>query len=80
MHDRRIPYAYQKMTTMRRLLSLTLLLASLCACTATAPRSTPAMPDPARIDAETERLMRAAQVPGLALAVIADGRIVHLKA
>ena len=65
---------------MLRLLSLAPLLASLCACTATAPRPAPRVPDPTRVDAEVERLMREAQVPGLALAVIADGRIVHLKA
>ena len=65
---------------MLRLLSLALLLASLCACAATAPRPTPKVPDAARLDAEVERLLREAQVPGLALAVIADGRIVHLKA
>lgn len=64
---------------MLRLLLLALLLASLCACATTARRA-PTLPYSARLDAEVERLMHAAQVPGLALAVIADGRIVYLKA
>jgi CubicO group peptidase (beta-lactamase class C family) len=59
---------------------------ALGAC-ATTPRSAPpqaaAAPERLRgaaLDHEVERLMRAARVPGLGLAVIEDGRIVHLKA
>jgi CubicO group peptidase (beta-lactamase class C family) len=36
--------------------------------------------DTQRVDARVAELMQAAQVPGLALAIVADGRIVHLKA
>lgn len=44
-----------------------------------AGRTTP-VPSPARIDAEVQRLMRAAQARGLALAVIDGGKVVHVAA
>ncbi|ENE1252467.1 MULTISPECIES: serine hydrolase [Stenotrophomonas maltophilia group] len=40
----------------------------------------PPVPSPARIDAEVQRLMRAAQARGLALAVIDGGKVVHVAA
>ena len=48
----------------------------LLAC-ASAP---PAPPAPPKIDARVEELMRRAEVPGLALALIRDGQIVHQRA
>lgn len=58
------------------------LCAALAGC-ASAPTRQPAQAAPLRgaaLDHEVERLMREGRVPGLALAVIEDGRIVHLKA
>ncbi|KAG0754243.1 hypothetical protein G6F22_021094 [Rhizopus arrhizus] len=40
----------------------------------------PPVPSPARIDAEAQRLMRAAQARGMALAVIDGGKVVHVAA
>jgi CubicO group peptidase (beta-lactamase class C family) len=40
----------------------------------------PALPDAAAIDAEARRLMAAAQVQGLALAVVDGGRVAHVAA
>ncbi|MGG2102511.1 serine hydrolase domain-containing protein [Stenotrophomonas sp. NRRL B-14846] len=40
----------------------------------------PPVPSPARIDAEARRLMQAAHVRGMALAVIDDGKVVHVAA
>jgi CubicO group peptidase (beta-lactamase class C family) len=58
-------------------------LASLLALSGCASLS-PSSPSPrlhgAALDREVERLMTAGHVPGLALAVIEDGRVVHLRA
>ncbi len=57
------------------------LCALLAGCAASQTRQ--ATPRPLRgaaLDQEVQRLMQAGRVPGLALAVIEDGRIVHLKA
>lgn len=40
----------------------------------------PPVPSPARIDAEAQRLMQAAQARGMALAVIDGGKVVHVAA
>lgn len=59
------------------------LCALLGGCASTPPSRQPEGVAPLRgaaLDREVERLMRAANVPGLALAVIDDGRIAHLKA
>lgn len=57
------------------------LCALLAGCAAAQTRQpTPQPLRGAALDAEVNRLMQAARVPGLALAVIEDGRIVHLKA
>ncbi|MGF6417408.1 CubicO group peptidase (beta-lactamase class C family) [Stenotrophomonas sp. AN71] len=40
----------------------------------------PTLPSPARIDAEAQRLMRAAHARGMALAVIDGGKVVHVAA
>lgn len=57
------------------------LLAILCfAATAVATATERPSLDAKALDARVEDLMREAQVPGLALAVIRDGRVVHLKA
>ncbi len=40
----------------------------------------PPLPSPARIDAEAQRLMRAAHARGMALAVVDDGKVVHVAA
>ncbi|MGH8446509.1 MAG: serine hydrolase domain-containing protein [Solimonas sp.] len=56
-------------------------LLALAACAAHAPPE-PAplkVPAPAQIDATVQELMRRAQVPGLALAVIQNGRIAYLR-
>ncbi|MBL8115692.1 MAG: serine hydrolase [Acidobacteria bacterium] len=60
------------------------------ACTTTGPAVTPPVPGDApavtpahpvaTFDARIEELMRKAQVPGLALALVRDGRIVHQHA
>ncbi|WP_082607037.1 serine hydrolase domain-containing protein [Lysobacter sp. Root983] len=51
----------------------------LAGCAGQAVREPAPLRGPA-LDREVERLMQAARVPGLALAVIDDGRVVHLKA
>ena len=40
----------------------------------------PPVPSPTRIDAEARRLMQAAHARGMALAVIDDGKVVHVAA
>lgn len=40
----------------------------------------PPLPSPARIDAEAQRLMRAAHARGMALAVVDGGKVVHVAA
>lgn len=56
------------------------------ACTTTGPAVTPPVPSDApahpvaAFDARIEELMRKAEVPGLALALVRDGRIVHQHA
>ena len=40
----------------------------------------PPVPSPTRIDAEAQRLMQAAHARGMALAVIDDGKVVHVAA
>ncbi len=67
----------------RAIFATALISVALAACASnpggkTAPASAPLRG--AALDSEVERLMRDAKVPGLALAVIDDGRIVHLKA
>lgn len=58
-------------------IGLALALLAVCAGAAVAA---PALPVPAAIDAEARRLMAAEDVKGLALAVIDDGKIVHVAA
>ncbi|MFO1473454.1 MAG: serine hydrolase domain-containing protein [Lysobacterales bacterium] len=69
--------------------AIAFVLTALCAMTACASRTAqreapvsvaPYSLDGAELDAEVARLMGAAKVPGLALAVIRDGRIRHLRA
>ncbi|RDZ28394.1 serine hydrolase domain-containing protein [Lysobacter silvisoli] len=65
--------------SVRSLLSLGFALILLSGCAGHGVRE----PAPLRgqaLDEEVQRLMQAARVPGLALAVIEDGRVVHLKA
>ena len=65
----------------KHLLPTAMLCAALAACSTAAVRKPAASPLRGNaLDSEVERLMREAHVPGLALAVIEDGRIVHLKA
>lgn len=65
----------------RALLFAVAAVLSLAGCASTASRDAVAPPlRGAALDREVERLMQAGRVPGLALAVIDDGRIVHLKA
>lgn len=60
---------------MRRAALMLLTLFPLAALAAPAP-----LPSPARIDAEAQRLMKAAHVRGMALAVIDGGKVVHVAA
>lgn len=60
---------------MRALFSLCFLIVSACA-TAPAPR----LPSSAAIDAEAQRLMALQDVKGMAIAVIDEGRVVHVGA
>lgn len=55
-------------------------LLALSGCASLPPSSPPPRLHGAALDREVERLMTAGRVPGLALAVIEDGRIVHLRA
>lgn len=67
----------------KHLLATAMLCAALAGCSTAAIRKPAATVAPLRgnaLDSEVERLMREAHVPGLTLAVIEDGRIVHLKA
>ncbi|HSX62071.1 MAG TPA: serine hydrolase domain-containing protein [Tahibacter sp.] len=62
---------------------LALLTIAMCACAGpsrTLRRADGQVLDTQRVDAKVAQLMQAAQVPGLALAIVADGRVVHLKA
>ena len=58
---------------MRIFLLLPLLLAALAACTLSPPK-------PVTLDSQLQALMTEAQVPGLAVALIRDGRVVFTKA
>lgn len=60
---------------MRRVVLLLLTLLPMVALSAPPP-----LPTPARIDAEAQRLMQAAQARGMALAVIDGGQVVHVAA
>jgi CubicO group peptidase (beta-lactamase class C family) len=66
---------------MRRacLLATVLMIASLASTARAAPQMPP-LPAPAAIDAEAERLMAATSARGLALAVIDDGQVTHVRA
>ncbi len=61
------------------LLATTLLIAGLAPVARAAPQMPP-LPAPAAIDAEVERLMAATGARGLALAVIDDGQVIHVRA
>jgi CubicO group peptidase (beta-lactamase class C family) len=56
------------------------LLASLAAGCVTAPRAGPAMPVQAALDAKVREAMAATGAQGLAIALIDDGRVVHVQA
>jgi CubicO group peptidase (beta-lactamase class C family) len=62
---------------MNRITSLFGLL-MLSSCVASPPKST--LPEAAAIDAEAARLMKSENVQGMALAVIQDGKVVHVAA
>lgn len=53
-------------------------LVMLSSCVASSPKST--LPEAAAIDAEAARLMKSENVQGMALAVIQDGKVVHVTA
>lgn len=55
-------------------------LLALAGCASTPPSPPGPRLHGAALDGEVERLMAAGRVPGLALAVIEDGRVVHLRA
>lgn len=53
---------------------------SACANTGALRRADGQRIDTARIDAQVERLMHEARIPGLALAIVADGKVAHIRA